>query len=120
MAGAGSRGAGSGAGAGAASGAGGGAASDASGGVGFDDKPAGGVAVRQLVDPFDVVGGRTLLALLAIGGSLVLAVAGYLRWVGVQRAVRRGEPLPPAHLVPLLVVGLLGIAAVAFVLVAGE
>jgi putative membrane protein len=81
---------------------------------------AGGVAVRQLINPFDVVGGRTLLALLAIGGSVVLVVAGYLRWVGVQRAVRRGEPLPPAHLVPLLVVGLLAIAAVTFVLVAVE
>ena len=81
---------------------------------------AGGVAVRQLVQPFDIAGARTLLALLAIAGSAVLAVGGYFRWVGVQRAVRRGEPLPPARLVPVVASGLLLVALVAFVLVALE
>jgi putative membrane protein len=81
---------------------------------------AGGVAVRQLVQPFDVAGARTALALLAIGASAVLTVGGYLRWVGVQRAVRRGEPLPSARLVPLVAAGLLIIAVVAFVIVAAE
>ena len=81
---------------------------------------AGGVAVRQLVQPFDLSGARTLLALLAIAGSAVLAVGGYLRWVGVQRAVRRGDPLPRATLVPFVAAGLLLVAAVAFVLVALE
>ena len=81
---------------------------------------AGGVAVRQLVQPFDVTGARTLLALLAIAGSAVLAVGGYLRWVGVQRAVRRGEPLPRTALVPFVAAGLLLVALVAFVLVALE
>jgi putative membrane protein len=81
---------------------------------------AGGVAVRQLVDPFEIAGARTALALLAIAGSTVLAVGGYLRWVGVQRAVRRGEPLPPAQLVPLVAAGLAATAVVAFVVVAVE
>jgi len=81
---------------------------------------AGGVAVRQLVQPFDVSGARTLLALLAIAGSAVLAIGGYLRWVGVQRAVRRSEPLPGAPLVPFVAAGLLLVACVAFVLVALE
>lgn len=81
---------------------------------------AGGVAVRQLVQPFDIAGARTVLALLAIAGSAVLAVGGYLRWVGVQRAVRRGEPLPPARLVPVVAAGLVLVAVVAFVLVALE
>jgi inner membrane protein YidH len=79
---------------------------------------AGGVAVRQLVQPFEVAGARTALALLAIGASVVLAGGGYLRWVEVQRAVRRGEPLPPARLVPLVAAGVLIIACVAFVMVA--
>ena len=57
--------------------------------------------MRQLVEPFEIAGARTVLALLAIGASAVLAVGGYLRWVAVQRAVRRGEPLPPAPLVPV-------------------
>jgi putative membrane protein len=79
---------------------------------------AGGVAVRQLVEPFELSGGRTALALLAIAGSVVLAAGGYLRWRGVQLAMRRGRPLPPARLVPVLagVVLLVGLAA--FVLVA--
>ena len=81
---------------------------------------AGGVAVRQLVDPFDVAGGRTLLALLAIGGSALLSVGGYLRWLGVQRAVRRGDPLPPAPLLPVVTLGLLLVAVVTFTLVALE
>jgi putative membrane protein len=81
---------------------------------------AGGIAVRQLVDPFEVPGARTVLALLAIAGSAVLAVGGYLRWVGVQQAVRRGDPLPPARLVPVVAAGLLLMALVAFVLVALE
>jgi putative membrane protein len=79
---------------------------------------AGGVAVRQLVEPFEVTGGRTVLALVAIAASAVLAAGGYLRWRGVQRAMRRGEPLPPAPLVPIVAAGLLIVAVIAFILVA--
>jgi putative membrane protein len=48
----------------------------------------------------------------------VLATGGYLRWRGVQRAMRRGEPLPPTPLVPILAAGVLLVAVIAFVLVA--
>ena len=48
----------------------------------------------------------------------ILAVGGFLRWRSVQRAMRRGEPLPAASLVPVLAAGLLVVAVVAFVLVA--
>jgi len=81
---------------------------------------AGGVAVRQLVEPFGVTGSRTALALLAIGASVVLAAGGYVRWVTVQRAVRRGEPLPAAPLVPLSALVLVVIGVTAFVLVVTE
>jgi putative membrane protein len=81
---------------------------------------AGGVAVHQLVERFDVRGARTVLALLAIALSAVLAVGGYLRWVAVQRAVRRGDRLPPAPLVPLVAVVLVAIAIAAFVFVATD
>jgi putative membrane protein len=79
---------------------------------------AGGVAVRQLVDPFEISNATTALALLAIGGSVVLVTGGYLRWVAVQRAVRRGDDLPAARLVPLAAAALALIAVVAFVLIA--
>ena len=79
---------------------------------------AGGVAVRQLIEPFEVSGGRTALALLAIAGSAVLSIGGYLRWRTIQTAMRRGVALPQAWLVPVLAAGLLLVALVAIVLVA--
>ena len=79
---------------------------------------AGGVAVRQLVDPFDVANATTALALLAVGCSVVLVVGGYLRWVAVQRAIRRGDDLPAARLVPVVAAALGLIAVVSFVLIA--
>ena len=79
---------------------------------------AGGVAVRQLIEPFEVSGGRTALAMMAIVGSAVLSVGGYLRWRRVQTAMRRGAALPQAWLVPMLAAGLLVVALVAIALVA--
>ena len=78
---------------------------------------AGGVAVRQLVDPFDIRGGRSALAILAIAASALLAGGGFLRWRFVERAMRLGEPLPQANLVPAVALGVLLVAVVAFVLV---
>ncbi len=78
---------------------------------------AGGVAVRQLIEPIGG-GGRTALALLAIGASIVLSTGGYLRWRAVQQAMRRGAPLPPSPLVPLAAAGVAIVAIVAFVLMA--
>ena len=71
---------------------------------------AGGVAVRQLIEPFHVRGGRTTLAMLAISAGAVLAAGGFLRWRAVQRAMRRSEPLPPARLVPVVAFVLVAIA----------
>lgn len=79
---------------------------------------AGGVAARQLVEPFEISGGRTALGLLAIATSILLAAGGYLRWRTVQQAMRRGEPLPPVRLVPAVAVAVVLVAVFAFVLVA--
>ena len=78
---------------------------------------AGGVAVRQLADPLGVAGSRTVLSLLAIGASIVFVLGAYLRWVAVQGAVRRGEPLPAAILVPVAAALVVGIAVFALVVV---
>jgi putative membrane protein len=79
---------------------------------------AGGIALRELVEPFEVSGARTGLAVTALALSLVLAVASYVRWVRVQQAMRRGEPLPRPLAVPLLATGItvVGAAAGLFVL----
>jgi inner membrane protein YidH len=79
---------------------------------------AGGVAVRQLVEPFDVANSTTALALVAVATSVAIIAGGYLRWVAVQRSVRRGEALPPARLVPLAAAALGLIAVVTFFLIA--
>jgi putative membrane protein len=79
---------------------------------------AGGVAVRQLLDPFEIANATTALALLAVGSSILLVAGGYLRWVAVQRAVRRGEDLPAPRLVPIVAAAIAFIAVLTFVLVA--
>jgi putative membrane protein len=78
---------------------------------------AGGVAVRQVAEPFDVPGGRRVLAMAAIVSSVTLIVLAYRHWVLVQQAMRRGEPLPRPSAIPVLAAALVLIAAVATVLV---
>ena len=78
---------------------------------------AGGIALRELVEPFEVRGARTTLAVASVALSLVLAVAAYLRWSRVQAAMRRGEPLPRPLAVPVLALGITVAGAAAGLLV---
>ncbi|HEX6420116.1 MAG TPA: DUF202 domain-containing protein [Acidimicrobiales bacterium] len=79
---------------------------------------AGGVALNEFADEFSTDDTRTALAVTAVALSLVLAVASYLRWREVQRAMRRGRPLPHPWAVPLLATGLVGLAGVVAVVIA--
>jgi putative membrane protein len=80
---------------------------------------AGGVAVDALAETLSS-GVRTTLAVAAVGLSLVLTAASYLRWRRVQDAMRAGRALPHPYAVPLLATGVVVVAgAVAVVLVAG-
>jgi putative membrane protein len=63
---------------------------------------AGGIALREVVPSLGVRGLRTTLAVTAVVLSLVLAVASYLRWNQIERAMRRGEPLPHPLAIPVL------------------
>jgi putative membrane protein len=74
---------------------------------------AGGLAVRQLVQPFEVRGARTALSVTAVLLSLVLAVSSYIRWLRVQQAMRRGEPLRRPMAAPLLALGIAVVAGAA-------
>jgi putative membrane protein len=81
---------------------------------------AGGIALREVVEPFGFRGLRTGLAVIAVVLSLVLAVVSYFRWSQIQRAMRRGEPLPHPLAVPVLATVIAAVAgAVAVVLVVG-
>ncbi|HEY8526490.1 MAG TPA: DUF202 domain-containing protein [Acidimicrobiales bacterium] len=81
---------------------------------------AGGIALRELVEPFSLRWARTALAVAALALSLVLAVTSYTRWATVQQAMRRGAPLPRPLAVPVLATGItaIGVAAALLVLFA--
>lgn len=73
---------------------------------------AGGVALNEFADQFSTESTRTALAVTAVVLSLVLAVSSFFRWRQVQRAMRRGQPLPHPWAVPLLATGLVGVGGV--------
>lgn len=54
----------------------------------------GGLAVTQVLPPFDVTGGRRILGLplIVLGG--IIAFTSYGRWKANQQALRLGQPLP--------------------------
>jgi putative membrane protein len=78
---------------------------------------AGGVAVREFVEPFEVDGARRALAAFAIAVSLASIVLGYRRWVGAQQAMRLGQPLPASVGIPIVAAGLAVLAAASGLLV---
>ncbi|HEX6311726.1 MAG TPA: DUF202 domain-containing protein [Acidimicrobiia bacterium] len=75
-----------------------------------------GVAATQLLPALDIDYGRRLLGVPLIAMGAVLAAASYRRWDANERAMRRGEPLPPSPLPRLLAVGIGIVALVAIVM----
>lgn len=78
---------------------------------------AGGVVVHQLIEPLQNSAARTVIALGCVFLAIVVAGAAYFHWRSVQRAMRRGQPLPGSLLVPVLAIGTTIIALVAVVAV---
>jgi putative membrane protein len=82
----------------------------------------GGVAVTQILPPFDLPGGRHILGLplIVVGG--VVAFTSYGRWAANQRALRLGRPLPGHWLLPTLgiVIGLGAVVAALLAVVGPE
>ncbi len=74
-----------------------------------------GLAVANLLPPFDFAWGRRMIALplIALGG--LVSVVSLLEWIGNERAMRRGQRLPGSRL-PLLIAVV--VAAVAVLAVA--
>jgi putative membrane protein len=75
------------------------------------------VAVVQLVPELGIPGGRHVLGVLLAVLALLTVGLGLLRWEQVDRAIRRGHPLPrhptPAYLaVGLALVGILTLGLV--------
>lgn len=77
-----------------------------------------GLAVTQLLPPFDVPGGRRIIGLPLIAAGTLVAGASYFQWQRNERAMTNGEELPDSIL-PLIIAVVVGVcAAVAFVLAA--
>jgi putative membrane protein len=75
-----------------------------------------GLAVTQLLPPFDVPGGQRMIGIPLIVLGVIVAATSFAQWRRNEDAMRRGDPLPPSHL-PLLVAIVIGVsAAIALVL----
>ena len=76
-----------------------------------------GLAVTQLLPPFDVPGGRKMIGLPLIVLGTVVSLVSFVQWRRNEEAMKSGEPLPRS-LLPLALALVIGIsAAVAVVLV---
>ena len=71
---------------------------------------AGGIALNASSRSFSSEATRKVVAVTAVGLSLVLAVSSFVRWRQVQRAMRRSEPLPRPWAVPMLATGIVSVA----------
>jgi len=70
-----------------------------------------GLAITQLLPPFDVPGGRKMIGMPLIILGIVLAIASLRQWRKNEEAMHKGEPLPASPL-PMIVAVVIGLSAV--------
>ena len=70
-----------------------------------------GLAITQLLPPFDVPGGRRMIGLPLIATGTLLALASFFQWRRNEQAMRTGRPLPRSIL-PVLVAVVVALSAV--------
>jgi putative membrane protein len=80
-----------------------------------------GLAITQLLPPFDVPGGRRLIGLPLIALGVVIAVLSLHNWRANERAMRLGRPLPrsPLPVVSAIVVSTVAIAGLVLAIFGG-
>lgn len=81
-----------------------------------------GLAVTQLLPPFDMPGGRRLIGLPLIAMGTIIAVVSLSNWKANERAMRRGLPLPrsPLPRITAVVVTIVAVIGVILVIVEGK
>lgn len=81
-----------------------------------------GLAITQLLPPFDFPGGRRLIGLPLIALGVAIAISSFRNWRGNERAMRLGRPLPESSLprISAIVVSAVAILGLVLVLVAGS
>jgi putative membrane protein len=70
-----------------------------------------GLAITQLLPPFDVPGGRRLIGIPLITIGTLVAVASFFQWQRNEAAMRAARPLPKSIL-PALVAAAVALSAV--------
>jgi putative membrane protein len=78
-----------------------------------------GLAVTQLLPPFDLPGGRRLIGLPLIALGVVVALFSFRNWRGNEHAIRHDQALPRSVLPRLVavvvsIVAVIGLALVVF------
>jgi putative membrane protein len=76
-----------------------------------------GLAITQLLPPFDVPGGRRMIGLPLIAIGTFVAVASLFQWRRNEQAMRRGRPLPKPIL-PIVVAVVVAFSALVALLLA--
>ncbi|MEO6123301.1 MAG: DUF202 domain-containing protein [Ilumatobacteraceae bacterium] len=76
-----------------------------------------GLAITQLLPPFDFPGGRRLIGLPLIAMGSLMSIASLFQWQRNERAMRLGQPLPKSIL-PMLVTVVVAVSAVVALLLA--
>lgn len=75
-----------------------------------------GLAVTQLLPPFDVPGGRRMIGLPLIAMGIVTSISSLWQWRRNEEAMRHHRPLPRSVLPPLLATVIAVSSLVAFIL----
>ncbi|MFN8036383.1 MAG: DUF202 domain-containing protein [Acidimicrobiia bacterium] len=81
-----------------------------------------GLAITQLLPPFDMPGGRRLIGLPLIALGVAVSVMSYGNWRNNEHAMRLGQPLPKSALprVAAIVVSVVAIVGLALAIAAGS
>jgi putative membrane protein len=81
-----------------------------------------GLAVTQLLPPFDLPGGRRIIGVPLMVLGIVVAVQALREWLGNERAMRQGGRLPRPRLsiVVTVVIATIGVFALIISLAAGS
>jgi putative membrane protein len=81
-----------------------------------------GLAITQLLPPFNFTGGRRVIGLPLMALGAILSIASLREWASNERAMRLSHPLPASRLVVMVVVviGVIGVVALVIAAVAGK
>jgi putative membrane protein len=81
-----------------------------------------GLAITQLLPPFDFAGGRRMIGLPLIALGVVIAIASLLNWRANEHAMRTGLPLPrsPLPAIAAVVVSVVAVVGLVLALFAGS